>query len=182
MNEIEFDVELTVRELYGFSMRHTYTAISGVFGLIISIGSWIICAIRFGELDQSARIALLIIGCLFTIIQPIMLYSKARAQIRRNKNINARMHYMLDEEGICVSMGEQEAEVKWQDVRKKVQAKHSIYLYMSPIRAFIFPESQCDGQFARIDEMIDKQMDKYKDYVEPEVAEEGERTEDDHRE
>lgn len=164
MKEIEFDVELTVKELYAFSMRHTYTGISGIFGLLISLGSLVVCAVRFTSLDTTARMALIIIGCLFTVVQPLMLYSKARAQIRQNKNINAALHYRLAEDGITVSQGEQEAAVKWYDIRKRVTAPNAVYLYMSPVRAFIFPKEQCGEQYSEIIRVITQQMEKYKDF------------------
>ena len=31
MKDIEFDVELTAKDLYRFSMRHTYSGVSGIF-------------------------------------------------------------------------------------------------------------------------------------------------------
>lgn len=159
MKEIEFDVELTEKELYAFSMHHAYAGISGIFGLIISLGSWLVCFLRFASLDTMARMALIIIGCLFTIVQPVMLYSKAKAQIRRNKNINAALHYRLSEEGITVSQGEQEAFVKWHEIRKRVKVSKAVYLYMSPVRAFIFPEKQCGEQYPEICRMITRQME-----------------------
>ena len=107
MKEREFDVELTAGDLYAFSMRHTYGNISGIFGVVISLSCWIILAVRFGVMDTTARIALFIIGCLFTIVQPVMLYSKSKAQARQNKDINAKLHYILSSEGITVSQGEQ---------------------------------------------------------------------------
>ena len=87
MKEAEFDIRLTAGELYVFSMHHTYSAISGIAGLVISFGSLAICAI--------------------------------------------------------------------------------MYLYMSPVRAFIFPKSQCGGQFDTALDIVNEMMDKYKDY-EPE--------------
>lgn len=42
-----------------------------------------------------------------------------------------------------------------------------MYLYMSPIRAFIFPRSQCGGHFDDAVTLVKDMMDKYKDY-EPE--------------
>ena len=166
MKEIEFDVELTAGELYAFLMRHTYTGISGIFGLIISIGSLLICGVRFSSLDNTARIALIIIGCLFTIVQPIMLYSKAKAQVRLNKNINASLHYRVSGEGITVTQGEQEAFVKWQEVRKKVTTSKAVYLYMSPTRAFIFPQRQCQEEYDRLCRTITQQMEKQKEDAE----------------
>ena len=89
MKDIEFDVELTAKDLYRFSMRHTYSGVSGIFGVVISLACWIILAVRFGALDTTAKLALFIIGCLFTIVQPVMLYGKSAAQAKQNKDINA---------------------------------------------------------------------------------------------
>lgn len=168
MKEIQFDVDLTVPDLYAFSMRHTYFSISGVFGLVISIGSLLICALRYSVMDRTALVALIIIGLLFTVVQPLMLYSKAVAQRKQNKDINAPLHYRLGEEGIEVSQGEQSAFVNWYDVRKMVQTSKAIYLYMSPVRAFIFPKAQCGMQFGKVADMIKTMLEKYKDYEAPE--------------
>ena len=119
MKEINFDVDLGTGDLYSFMMHHTYSGMSGIFGIIISVGSLVICAIKFRELDTTAIAALIIIGLIFTVIQPLMLYKKAFMQVKRNKNINAKLHYTLAEEGITVSQGENEAQVKWYEVRKK---------------------------------------------------------------
>ena len=81
MKDIEFDVELTAKDLYRFSMRHTYSGVSGIFGVVISLACWIILAVRFGALDTTAKLALFIIGCLFTIVQPVMLYGKSAGKI-----------------------------------------------------------------------------------------------------
>ncbi len=164
MKEIQFDVDLTVPELYKFSIRHTYLSVSGVVGLLISIGSLVICALRYAVLDRTTVIALVIIGLLFTVVQPIMLYSKAHTQRRRNQDINAPLHYCLGEEGIHVSQGEQQVLVHWYEVRKMVQTGTAVYLYMSPVRAFIFPKSQCGDRFAEMINMIRTMMERYKDY------------------
>ena len=87
MKEIEFDIELTAGDLYAFSMRHTYGSISGIFGVVISLSCWIILAVRFGAMDTTARIALFIIGCLFTIVQPVMLYSKSKEGDQRKASL-----------------------------------------------------------------------------------------------
>ncbi len=167
MKEISFDVELTRKELYEFSMRHTYCSASGVCGLIISFGSLAICAVKFRSLDMTAIAALIIIGLLFTVIQPVMLFSKAGKQVKKNKNINTALHYTMSDDGITVAQGEQEAFVKWYEIRKKVVTKNSLYVYMSPVRAFIFPKSQCLEDYDDIVSMVTAKMEKYKDY-EPE--------------
>ena len=72
MREIDFDVDLDTNDLYSFMLRHTYSGISGIFGVIISLGSLVICALKYKELDRTAIAALIIIGLIFTVIQPVM--------------------------------------------------------------------------------------------------------------
>lgn len=170
MRETEFDIKLTVGELYAFSMRHTYSGVSGIAGLIISFGSLAVCALRYKYLDKSAVLALVIIGLLFTVVQPFMLYGKAKTQIKKNKSINDSLHYKLSENGIEISQGEQQAFVKWYEIRRRVFTKNAMYLYMSPVRAFIFPKNQCGEGFDSAVLLVKKMMEKYKDY-EPEDSE-----------
>ena len=160
MEEIDFDITLRTKELFLFTLRHTYFSISGVFSLIISLGSLFICLVEF----QAATImALLFIASLFTVIQPLMLYIKCRMQIKKSDNINSSLHYTLSDQGITVRQNEQEAAVKWYDIRKVVQAKQGLYLYMSPVRAFIFPKEQCGSQYENIRSAVLEQMEKHQD-------------------
>ena len=171
MTEFDFDAKLSAGELYAFSLRHTYRSMSGIFGLIISFASLIICALRFNYLEKTAVIALIIIGLIFTVIQPVMLWSKAKAQVRRNKSINSTLHYTINDDGITVSQGEQEAKVKWYEIRRIIFVKDAIYVYMSPVRAFIFTKKQCGGDFSELVKYIRERQEQYKDY-EPDESEE----------
>lgn len=172
MEEIRFQVDLSVSELYVFSMRHTYCSASGVFGLLLSFGSLAACALRYESLDGTTKLALIIIGLLFTVVQPIMLYGKAFMQRLRNQDINAPLQYCVSEEGITVSQGEQQVQVPWYDVRKMVQNRNAVYLYMSPVRAFIFPRKQCGKHYEEMISLIRTMLEKYKDYepTEEEIA------------
>ncbi|MDE6617224.1 MAG: YcxB family protein [Lachnospiraceae bacterium] len=170
MREAEFDIRLTAGELFAFTMHHTYSSASGLVGLGISIGSLVLCAARYKYFDSTTIIALVITGLLFTVVQPVMLYFKSRVQVKKNESINDDLHYRISEEGIEVSQGEQQAFVKWYEVRKRKMVKNAMYLYMSPVRAFIFPESQCGGSFKELSELVKDMMEKYKDY-EPEEEE-----------
>ena len=167
MREVEFDIRLTAGELFAFTMHHTYSSASGIAGLVISIGSLVLCAVRFKHFDSTTIMALVITGLLFTVIQPVMLYWKSRVQVKKNESINDNLHYKISEEGIEVSQGEQQAFVKWYEVRKRKITKNAMYIYMSPIRAFIFPESQCKSGFNDAVKLVKDMMEKYKDY-EPE--------------
>ena len=164
MKELEFNIDLTTGELYRFSMRHTYCSVSGTVGVLISLGSWVICATRYQTLDRTAFIALIIIGCLFTIVQPVMLYQKAWKQKKQNEAINAVLHYCISEDGIIVSQGQQGAKVHWYEIRKTVKTKSALYLYMSQVRAFIFPKEQLADCYDEVCALVEERRAAYKDY------------------
>lgn len=165
MKQINFKVDLKIKDLYAFTMRHTYHSASGIFGVIISIASLISCVAMFSKLTVSTRIALIFVGLLFTVIQPAVLYLKCKRQIKMNRSINAPLEYVLSDDGICVCQKDESVEVKWHEIRKVIVGKCGLYLYMSPVRAFIFPEDQCGREYEAIKAMVKRQMEKYKDYV-----------------
>ena len=181
MQEIEFHIKLQIKDLYRFTMRHTYVSISGVFSLLISFGCLGICLANLQKFAPSTTAVLLMVAALFTIIQPGMLYVKCMSQIKRSKDIKDALVYILTEDGITVRQGEEEARVKWYQIRKVVNAGSGIYVYMSPVRAFIFPREQCGEQYGQIQAMIGEMVKKYKDYIPPEeeVPEEQEEAEND---
>ena len=171
MKSYEFDVDLKLDDLYRYTMRHTYFQLSGVFGILISVGSLILCYLNRRIYSSSTIFVLIFVGLLFTVIQPIMLYSKCKMQMKKNEGINAPLHYTLSEEGIEIEQQEQTAEVKWYDVRKVVKAKGGQYIYMSPARAFIFPKKQCGQEYEEIASMVTAQVKKYRDFVPEESTE-----------
>ncbi len=171
MEDIEFDITLHTGELYAFTLRHTYYSISGVFSLVISFGSLVACLLNIGKFAVTTVAVLLFIASLFTIVQPLMLYAKCKVQVKKSQSINATLHYVLSQDGIAIRQQEQEAKVKWHDIRKAVYTNQGAYLYMSPVRAFIFPKRQCGGQYHAICQFISEQMEKPENGV-PEEAQE----------
>lgn len=172
MKEIEFDVTLHVKDLFAFTMRHTYCSMSGAFSLFISAVCFVTAVMGIGKYETTTLCALFVIASLFTVIQPCMLFVKCKAQVKKSENINDTLHYVLSEDGITVRQAEQEASVKWYDIRKVVQTKRGLYLYMSPVRAFIFPKEQCGSQYDTVCITVSEQVKKYKDYIPEEETEE----------
>lgn len=103
MKKIEFDVELHTAELYRFTMRHTYYSFSGIFSILFSLVCLVIAIIKWSTMQPMTIGALLVIASLFTIVQPVMLWAKCRMQMKQNKNINTKLHYIVEEDGITDS-------------------------------------------------------------------------------
>lgn len=85
MDEIKFKIALKVNDLYYFMMHHYYSKPAGIIGLVLSIGSLVLLITRWNVTDATAKMLYFIIALLFTVINPLMLLTKAKAQIQRNQ-------------------------------------------------------------------------------------------------
>lgn len=87
MDEIKFKITLKVNDLYYFMMHHYYSKPAGIIGLVLSLGSLVLLITRWNVTDAAAKMLYFIIAVLFTVINPLMLRTKAKAQIQRNKSL-----------------------------------------------------------------------------------------------
>lgn len=158
--EVKVDILLKTSELYRFTMHHTYFSLSGVFSLLISIGALVLFVLNFGAYDSMVTLALLIIGLTFTVLQPVMLFFKVRKQIKRRDSFAKPLHYEIRPEYIVVSQNDEKVLIEWPEVSKVISTKKAVYIYTSPVRAFIFPVAQCGGQEKLLVSMAKEAMEK----------------------
>ena len=102
MDEIKFKIALKVNDLYYFMMHHYYSKPAGIIGLVLSIGSLVLLITRWNVTDATAKMLYFIIALLFTVINPLMLLTKAKAQIQRNKSLGGGLEYILSDEHLHV--------------------------------------------------------------------------------
>ncbi|MDO5154582.1 MAG: YcxB family protein [Eubacteriales bacterium] len=141
-DSISFSVKMTVKELYRFIMYHAYHKLSGVIGIAMSIAACIILITRYASLTDQTRAVLVLVAIWFVFLDPIILYSRARGQVRRNKAYKKPLHYQIDSEGVTISQEEQSQTVMWNQFMKIVETKNQFLFYSTPMYAFIFPKAE----------------------------------------
>lgn len=144
MEEIKFSVKMRVKTMYRFLMHHGYAGMAGIINLIISGGALVLLIAGVGE-STTSKAALLLIAALFTVINPIYLYYKAAKQVKLTPMFANPLDYVIGEEGLTVSQGEEALTVEWQELRKVVETKKDFYVYLSLTRAYIFPKENLFG-------------------------------------
>ena len=154
--EIKLKIQVTVSELFDFLINHTYSSFSGYVGIILSI-----CAIiGFGYsvnnevMNPAYKFALLFTGLLFTVIQPVMLYFKARKQVKQNEAINKPLEYLINADGIKVSCGEESVDYSWNDVMRITSTKKSVIIYVNRFRAFVLPKRDIGEQLDTLKTLV----------------------------
>lgn len=139
---MKFKTKINTNEIFQFLIHHTYQGIHGKIGLVISLA----CAVLFVrglsdiEGNESKMIFLAILALLFTVINPIMLYTKAKRQSLTNPAYKNEMEYVLDDEGIKLFVGDQEGGIQWNRIIKIVETSSLYILYTTRINAFLWPK------------------------------------------
>lgn len=145
-NTISFSVQMSVKDVYRFNMYHVYHSASGLFGLLLSLLALGNLIVSFQSLTDQGKTIMTIIALWFTVLEPVMVYSRAKKQVKKITSYHKPIHYMLGEQGITVSQNEESQTMEWNRVRRIVKTRHQILVYSSRVHAFIFPKEAWEDQ------------------------------------
>jgi len=147
----EFDVHMTASALYDYNMYHTYTGSAGIVGTAFGAMLLIIFV-------SNRQPAFLFAGLVVILYSPVALYLNSRKQVKLNPMFRNPLHYVMDDEGVTVSQGEQEISVSWDQMLKACSTNQSLLLYTSKTSAWIFPKADLGEKRYDIIEMISTHM------------------------
>lgn len=141
---VTFDVNMNVRELYKFSMNNTYRKLMGILWIIFSIAVAVVTVFTWGDVDISRSVLLIFMASLYTVVNPALIWFRVRRQFKNNESLRNTLTYVIDEKGISVSQGELTETAGWEEVWKSVRYGSQIVIYITTVRAFVFPV-ECIG-------------------------------------
>ncbi len=156
--QIEFDVKMRTKDLYKFLICHTYSGLHGWFGVFLSVIAIFLLVTSYDSYDDAGKMILIVIALAFTVVNPLMLLSKAKQQILTNPAYKAPLHYMLTEEGIAVSQGEESQEVAWNMLTRQRKFGGVLMVYTSKVHAFIFPLDQVGEDAQAVEQCISEHL------------------------
>lgn len=155
-NAIRFQVQMTTKEVHRFSVYHSYHSFSGLIGVILSLGALFVLITQFGEMTDQSKTVLTIVAAWFLILEPIMLYVRSKNQVKFNKAYQQPLHYVVTDDGITISQGEQSQSVEWKHFVKIIATKKQYLVYSSRVNAFIFPKDALGEQCKAFEEAVIK--------------------------
>lgn len=151
---VKFEVKMTDKIMYDFLLHHNYSSLSGL--LSAAIGCF---AFGFGIHDAVAGDAVWAMPMFFVafvaLILPLFsMRTKAKVQVKSSPMFKKPLEYELNEEGVVVRQDEQQVLNKWDDFTKAVSTNRSVILYLSRMRAIIFPKQCMGAQYEEVMQMI----------------------------
>ncbi len=149
--ELDFDVRITTPILFDFLLRHTYTSLQGILGVLIGL-------LAIGYFCYSGDLMFLIAGIVVLVYLPLTLLMRAVGQARTNPAFKDVIHYHLDERGIEVSQGQAAQRIAWAQIVRAKESGKSIFLYTSPVNATIFPKKDLAGKEQELYAMLEEYL------------------------
>ena len=134
----EFDFQMDEKTLTDFYMSYNMGGFSGMIWPVIGVLAIVMAIISGDTIPVTYRLLYVLFGLFFIFYIPWDLKRKAKKQIKTNPFYAEQIHYILDEEGVTTTQGENEATVQWKNFSRIKQTKKSIILYMRNRNACVF--------------------------------------------
>lgn len=158
---MEFDVKITSQDMYCFHMHHMYTSFHGIVSILIAVLAFVVAGVTWGDVELTYSILYLIFGVVFLIYLPLTLLGRAKRQIAMSEALQQTLHYVFDEEGVHVTVGEENALLAWDQIYKLVSTKHNILIYSNRINAYIIPRTAMGDRYEEFRELAGAHLKKY---------------------
>lgn len=158
-----FDVKITAKDLFRFSMYHTFKGLKGIVLIIFSLGCFASAIFTFGQVDLMNTLVIIVLGSLFTIVNPIMLYVKCIKRVKKVPSYSIPTHYVLTKRGFMISQEGESMNLDWVDLYEIVWKKNAVYFCLDPMHAQIISLEQLGAETAA----------KLKAFLKNEVSDEG---------
>ena len=123
----KFTYQTTAFDLWQLSMYGIYGSMLGVCNIIFMVAMFLLTAKFWNDVNIPMKIVLIIAICLFTVIQPLAIYVRAKRQVEATSH---EMEIIFDDQGIHVKSQNKKSDVRWSTI-KGVSKKLSMIIIFS---------------------------------------------------
>lgn len=155
---VKIEVKMLPKYMCDFMFYHQYTHLSGLLGIgvgLIALGLGITTLL---DGDAQAAMPMFLVAVLFLVVTPMTTRSRAKMQVEKSDMFKKPLQYEFTEEGVFVRQDELEVLNKWDEFTKAVSTKKSVVLYITRVRAIIFPKECLGDKYDDVVKMIQTHM------------------------
>lgn len=147
----KFTYKTTAFDLWKLSMYSTYGSMVGWCNIIFTVAMILLTVKFWGDVNSFTKMLLIIVICLFTVIQPAVVYMRAKKQVTA---LPHDMEIGFDDNGIHIKTEKQSSDLKWNSI-KGVSKKLSMIVIFSTAK----------HGFVLTNKVLGKQKKAFYDYI-----------------
>ena len=155
---VKINVDMKEEYMVDFMLRHTYRSFSGIAGLVIGVGAAMLAFSVIGKGDYQAAFPQLLIAILFLVVTPRNTIKRAQQQVQKSEMFQNTLEYEFSEEGVTVRQNGVESLTEWNEFHKAIETQKSVILYVTRLRAIIFPKPWMGEQYPAVVKKIREHM------------------------
>ncbi len=156
--KVEFKVKLTIKEMFSFLINNAYRKPMGVIMFLFGIGCFVVAGITCKQMELQSTLLLILLGSIYTIIQPIMLWKNAGRQIAGNPVYKEELSYSFDDKGITVSQGENITSKGWDECYKAADYGKIVVIYITVNNGIILPKTAIGEQYGEFVKLVGEHL------------------------
>ncbi|MEG0013701.1 MAG: YcxB family protein [Cellulosilyticaceae bacterium] len=130
----KFTYQTTAFDFWQLSMYHMYGSMVGVCNMIFTIAMFLLTAKFWADVNGFVRILLIIACCLFTVIQPLVIYMRAKKQA---VTVREEMEIGFDDKGVHVKTENKSSDLKWTTIKRVSKKPTMIVVFSTTTHGFI---------------------------------------------
>lgn len=159
---IEFDVNLTEKDMYRFNLHHAYTGSQGILATLIALAVLAMAFVTRGRVSTGYTVLYFVFGLVFLVYMPITLWFRSKSLMKRLPVLRERIQYLVDAAGVHVTIGEESAELPWDMIYRMVSTKHNLLLYSTRINAYVIPRSQLGDNYEPLAALAREHLERFR--------------------
>ena len=148
----EIDVLVKAKDLFDYSLRHTYTSFWGLFSTVLGV---LMVYLFFA---RNASVLYLLFGIIVIFYIPLNLWLVAKQQSMQEV-FKHPLHYAFYENCVEISQGDLREVQEWKNMLKAVSTSSNIIMYTGRNRASIFPRRDLQPDATALIQVISTHMD-----------------------
>lgn len=152
---VTFQVLITGKDMFDYNVYHNYRHFQGIISLLLGI---VMLAVSVMAIRAEGNISYILItgflGLFFTVITPVRIYFKSIQQVKLTPSFQKTIQYTISTEKLLIEQDDAKAVLPMEDVVKAVDTGNSIVLYVSSLRAYIFPKRELGEQLPEVVQII----------------------------
>jgi len=144
---MKIKVNMTAKDLFGFSMYNSYSGFAGAFNLIFTVGALAILVYtrNWDSVSTFQRVLLVCCALIFTAVQPAMLYFKSQKHAKQ-EGFDTDINLTLTDKRFLAERAGVNAEFEWNQIWKVIRTKSMYIVKVGPTRAYLIPLRSIEGR------------------------------------
>lgn len=129
-----YNYETRASDLWQLSMYSIYRSMVGLVNIIFTVAMFILAMRYWSEVSWYLKALLVLALSLFTVIQPLLIYRRARKQVNA---VPRDMEIGFDDMGVHVKSGTEKSLVRWKKMRGITKHPTMLIIYISTHRGYV---------------------------------------------